>query len=191
MKLVKGLTMDSYIEITVLPDLEADANFLMNNLCSKLHAVLGQVTMGKVGVSFPGYALAGKNLGTKLRIHGTAFMLEKLMAENWIKGLRDYCQCSYRRPMLIIANINGHTRWQIDPQWQIKLQYRIAAITNIRNLAGVNNVRLFWVLQALGNYAPGIAYRSPVTKYCDVVFSVVGRNQSCQQHGCYGEKWGD
>jgi len=98
-KLVKGLTMDSYIEITVLPDLEADANFLMNNLCSKLHAVLGQVTMGKVGVSFPGYALAGKNLGTKLRIHGTAFMLEKLMAENWIKGLRDYCQCSAILPI--------------------------------------------------------------------------------------------
>jgi CRISPR-associated endonuclease Csy4 len=86
--------MDSYIEITVLPDLEADASFLMNNLCSKLHAVLGQVTMGKVGVSFPGYAQAGKNLGTQLRIHGTAIMLEKLMTENWLKGLRDYCQFS-------------------------------------------------------------------------------------------------
>ncbi|MFN3898863.1 MAG: type I-F CRISPR-associated endoribonuclease Cas6/Csy4 [Alishewanella aestuarii] len=91
--------MDSYVEITVLPDLEADANFLMNNLCSKLHAVLGQVTMGKVGVSFPGYAQTGKNLGTQLRIHGTASMLEKLMVENWLKGLRDYCQCSAILPV--------------------------------------------------------------------------------------------
>ena len=86
--------MDSYIEIMVLPDLEADANFLMNNLCSKLHAVLGQLTEGKVGISFPNYGIAGKNLGTKLRIHGSAAMLEKLMAKSWLKGLRDYCQCS-------------------------------------------------------------------------------------------------
>jgi CRISPR-associated endonuclease Csy4 len=91
--------MDSYIEITVLPDLEADANFLMNNLCSKLHAILGQITMGKVGVSFPGYAQAGKNLGTQLRIHGSAAMLEKLMAENWLKGLRDYCRSSAVLPV--------------------------------------------------------------------------------------------
>ena len=91
--------MDSYIEITVLPDLEANASFLMNNLCSKLHAVLGQVTQGRVGVSFPNYAVASKNLGTKLRIHGDAVTLEKLMAQSWLKGLRDYCHCSAVLPV--------------------------------------------------------------------------------------------
>ncbi|MCF4010985.1 type I-F CRISPR-associated endoribonuclease Cas6/Csy4 [Rheinheimera sp. UJ63] len=105
--------MDRYIEITVLPDLEADANFLMNNLCSKLHAVLGQVTMGKVGVSFPGYAQTGKNLGTQLRIHGSAIMLEKLMAENWLKGLRDYCQCSAILPVPVNAKQRYFARRQV------------------------------------------------------------------------------
>ena len=105
--------MDSYIEITVLPDLEADANFLMNNLCSKLHAVLGQMTMGKVGVSFPGYAQTGRNLGSQLRIHGTAIMLEKLMAENWLKGLRDYCQCSAVLPVPANAKQRYFARRQV------------------------------------------------------------------------------
>ncbi|MDP1539929.1 MAG: type I-F CRISPR-associated endoribonuclease Cas6/Csy4 [Moraxellaceae bacterium] len=91
--------MDSYLEITVLPDLEADANFLMNNLCSKLHVVLGQIAMGKVGVSFPKYADDGKSLGTQIRLHGTAVILQKLMSENWLKGLRDYCQCSEILPV--------------------------------------------------------------------------------------------
>lgn len=86
--------MDSYIEITVLPDLEADSNFLMNNLCSKLHAVLGKVTNGKVGVSFPEYGQGGKTLGAKIRLHGSAELLGALMEENWLKGLRDYCDCS-------------------------------------------------------------------------------------------------
>ncbi|MBZ9610003.1 type I-F CRISPR-associated endoribonuclease Cas6/Csy4 [Rheinheimera maricola] len=105
--------MDSYIEITVLPDLEADANFLMNNLCSKLHAVLGQVTEGKVGVSFPNYAVAGKNLGTKLRIHGDAAMLGKLMAQSWLKGLRDYCQCSAILPVPANAKQRYFARRQV------------------------------------------------------------------------------
>lgn len=105
--------MDRYIEITVLPDLEADASFLMNNLCSKLHAVLGQVTMGEVGVSFPGYAQAGKNLGTKLRIHGSEIMLEKLMAENWLKGLRDYSQCSAVLPVPTDAKQRYFARRQL------------------------------------------------------------------------------
>jgi CRISPR-associated endonuclease Csy4 len=97
--------MDSYIEITVLPDLEADASFLMNNLSSKLHAVLGQVTEGKVGVSFPYYSL--NNLGSKLRIHGSAEMIKKLMAQSWLKGLRDYCQCS----ALLTAPANAKQRY--------------------------------------------------------------------------------
>ncbi|GGW53445.1 type I-F CRISPR-associated endoribonuclease Cas6/Csy4 [Alishewanella tabrizica] len=105
--------MDSFIEIRVLPDLEADANFLMNNLCSKLHAVLGQITKGKVGVSFPGYAQAGMNLGSQLRIHGTASMLEKLMAENWLKGLRDYCDCSALQPVPANAKQRYFARRQL------------------------------------------------------------------------------
>ncbi|MBT1062645.1 type I-F CRISPR-associated endoribonuclease Cas6/Csy4 [Bowmanella sp. Y26] len=106
--------MDSYIEITVLPDLEADACFLMNNLCSKLHAVLGQTTDGKVGVSFPEYAVTGKNLGTKLRLHGSAALLEILMAQGWLKGLRDYCHCG------VISSVPANAKQRYFARRQLK-----------------------------------------------------------------------
>ncbi|MCF4010654.1 type I-F CRISPR-associated endoribonuclease Cas6/Csy4 [Rheinheimera sp. UJ63] len=81
--------MDSYIEITVKPEPEISTNIIMGTLCSKLHSVLGQVTHGQVGVSFPEY---GKTLGTKLRLHGSADALEKLMEKNWMFGLDSYCR---------------------------------------------------------------------------------------------------
>lgn len=106
--------MDTYIEIKVLPDLEADANFLMNNLCSKLHAVLGQTTNGAVGVSFPEYLKKGKNLGEIIRLHGSQIMLEKLMQLPWLKGLRDYCQCSE------ILSVPANTKYCYFARRQVK-----------------------------------------------------------------------
>lgn len=91
--------MDQYINIKVMPDQEANENFLINNLCSKLHAALGQHTDGRVGVSFPAYTKSGKDLGDTVRLHGTKEDLERLMAQNWLKGLRDYCQCSEVMPV--------------------------------------------------------------------------------------------
>lgn len=86
--------MDSYIEIRLLPDFELDASFLLNSLCSKLHAVLGKSSAGKIGLSFPEFSLQPRQLGQKLRLHGQADDLQQLMALNWLHGLRDYCHCS-------------------------------------------------------------------------------------------------
>jgi CRISPR-associated endonuclease Csy4 len=104
--------MANYIEITVLPDLEADGNFLMSNLCSKLHSVLGKSTQGQVGISFPDYAKKGKNLGNIIRLHGSQTMLEKLMSQPWLKGLRDYCQCSEIKPVPEVVQHRSFARRQ-------------------------------------------------------------------------------
>lgn len=76
-----------YIDIQVLPDLETSAPVLMNNLFAKLHRQLGTVGNGEVGISFPH---AHKTLGDTLRLHGSQAALEKMMADSWLKGLRDY-----------------------------------------------------------------------------------------------------
>mgnify|MGYP000974576886 CR=1 FL=1 len=86
--------MDSYIEIRLLPDFELDGNFLLNSLCSKLHVVLSNAGAGRIGLSFPEFKLYGRSLGQKVRLHGHAADLQKLMAANWLQGLRDYCHCS-------------------------------------------------------------------------------------------------
>lgn len=76
-----------YIDIQVLPDLETSAPVLMNNLFAKLHRQLAAVGNGAVGISFPN---AHKTLGDTLRLHGTQAALETMMANTWLKGLRDY-----------------------------------------------------------------------------------------------------
>ena len=79
--------MDYYIDIKVLPDPEFKETVLLNALFSKLHRALGQVTEGRVGVSFPD---CKKFLGDRIRLHGTQADLTKLMDANWLQGLRDY-----------------------------------------------------------------------------------------------------
>ncbi|WP_293936083.1 type I-F CRISPR-associated endoribonuclease Cas6/Csy4 [Iodobacter sp.] len=83
--------MDHYLEIKVLPDPEFEVATLFNALFAKLHRALADVGQGQIGVSFP---LADKTLGPILRLHGKHAALEQLMAENWLKGLRDYTTAS-------------------------------------------------------------------------------------------------
>ena len=79
--------MDHYLDIRVEPDPEITAPALMNNLFAKFHRTMAQVCHGRVAVSFPRHA---RTLGDVLRLHGNRHALELLMAQPWLKGLRDY-----------------------------------------------------------------------------------------------------
>ncbi len=83
--------MDHYIDIKVLPDPEFFETALLNALFAKLHRALVLVGEGEIGVSFPH---VGKTLGDQIRLHGTKPALERLMADSWLKGLRDYTEAS-------------------------------------------------------------------------------------------------
>lgn len=88
--------MNHYLDIKVLPDPEFAENMLMNALFAKLHRALVDVGQGKIGVSFPH---ADKALGDLLRLHGSHAALDRVMAENWLKGLRDYTQTGEIKPV--------------------------------------------------------------------------------------------
>lgn len=81
--------MDHYLDIRVMPDPEFKESVLMNALFAKLHRALVDVGRGEIGVSFPDL---GKNPGSRLRLHGSSDALARLMAQNWLKGLRDYTE---------------------------------------------------------------------------------------------------
>lgn len=85
--------MDRYIEFRLLPDPEYGPTQIMNILYGKLHLALAELGTGDVGVSFPD---AGKmrTLGSRLRLHGSADALERLMRINWTTGMRDYVEQS-------------------------------------------------------------------------------------------------
>lgn len=91
--------MDSYIELQLLPDPEFPANMLMNALFAKLHRGLVSSGEGRVGISFPDVEQKGVGLGARLRLHGTAADLERLMSANWLQGMRDHLSCSPVSPV--------------------------------------------------------------------------------------------
>jgi len=95
--------MDHYLDIHVLPDPEFDINVIMNALYSKLHRGFASVGHGELGVSFPG--MDKKGLGSQLRLHGTHESLSRLMAIQWVVGLRDHIQISN---ILLVPEVVQH-----------------------------------------------------------------------------------
>ncbi len=82
--------MDHYLEIRLLPDPEFQPTVLMSALYSKLHRALVQLENPGLGVSFPDIEQACPTLGKRLRLHGKHENLQRLMALNWLTGMRDH-----------------------------------------------------------------------------------------------------
>lgn len=106
--------MDSYIELQLLPDPEFPANTLMNALFAKLHRGLVSSGEGRVGVSFPDVEQKVISLGGRLRLHGAAPDLERLMAANWLQGMRDHLSCS---PLCLVP---ANTAYRVVQRVQAK-----------------------------------------------------------------------
>ena len=86
-----------YIDLILLPDPEFSHAHLLGALLSKLHRALVQLKASDIGVSFPQHVnapLGKRTLGAVLRLHGTPAALQLLMAEPWLKGMRDHVQVS-------------------------------------------------------------------------------------------------
>ena len=79
-----------YIDLKVVPDPESGPAQLMGALYDRLHLALVQQNRGRIGISFPGYSLSPRTLGTTLRLHGSQTDLQQLMAIDWLKGMRDH-----------------------------------------------------------------------------------------------------
>lgn len=103
--------MDHYIDIRVLADPEFSEGLLMNALFSKAHRVIAELGGGEVGVCFPEY---GKTLGKHLRLHGSKMSLERLMADGWLKGLRDYTEVSS------ISQVPANAKFRVVKRVQAK-----------------------------------------------------------------------
>lgn len=79
-----------YVDIRIRPDMEFPAHQLMSALYAKLHRALVQNGMTTVGVAFPSYCLSPPDLGATLRLLGPASDLDRLMARDWLQGMRDH-----------------------------------------------------------------------------------------------------
>lgn len=79
-----------YVDITVRPDPETGTPQLLGALYDRLHIALVQRKCDDVGVSFPGYSVTPRTMGTTLRLHGAKDTLQQLQGTDWLKGMRDY-----------------------------------------------------------------------------------------------------
>lgn len=101
--------MDHYIDIRLQPDAEFAPAMLMAALFTKFHKALVSGGHADLGVSFPkmevGDALQALKasrtgahsryvLGRVLRLHGASQVLHKLLATDWLSGMRDHVACS-------------------------------------------------------------------------------------------------
>lgn len=90
-----------YINITLLPDPEFSHAHLLGALVAKLHRALVQGRTTDIGVSYPqhiGQPLTQRTLGAVLRLHGRPDALQRLMGQDWLKGMRDHTQVSELSP---------------------------------------------------------------------------------------------
>lgn len=83
-----------YIDLSLRPDPETSAPALLGALYDHLHLALVQQRRDDIGVSFPGYNMAPRTLGTTLRLHGEETTLHAFMQNDWLKGMQDHIRIS-------------------------------------------------------------------------------------------------
>ncbi len=105
--------MDHYLDLHLLPDPEFPATQLMSALLAKLHRGLYDLRRSDVGISFPDVETAGRGLGARLRLHGSAEALDRLMALNWLLGMRDHLRLGE------LAPIPAQVRWRCVSRVQV------------------------------------------------------------------------
>lgn len=86
--------MDHYQELRLRPDPEFPTTVLLSALFAKLHRALVDLPEPRSGISFPGYDAKLPGLGNRLRIHGSAEVLDALDDRPWMSGMRDHVAVS-------------------------------------------------------------------------------------------------
>ncbi|AGX88280.1 type I-F CRISPR-associated endoribonuclease Cas6/Csy4 [Candidatus Symbiobacter mobilis] len=81
-------TLSHYVNMDVRPDGDFPSSQLMGALYVRLHRALVAHGAGDIGVCFPAHNEHW--LGNRMRLHGSAEALGKLMGVDWLQGMRDH-----------------------------------------------------------------------------------------------------
>lgn len=92
-----------YLDLTVIPDAETGLPQLLGALFERLHLALVQQRLSGIGISFPGYSVTPRALGSKLRLHGNDAALRQLSGIDWLKGVRDHVRMTEIAPVPLDA----------------------------------------------------------------------------------------
>lgn len=79
-----------YLDIHLRPDPEFLATQLLSALYAKLHRALVLMGGNQIAVCFP--KMSRRDMGSQMRLLGPVGELDKLMALDWSRGMRDHAQ---------------------------------------------------------------------------------------------------
>ena len=118
--------MKYYLDITLLPDAEANLGFLWQKVYQQIHIALVENKSAEnssaVGLSIPEYSTKGFPLGSKIRLFAKEqSALEKVNIAHWLKRLQDYVHIKSIQP--VPANVTQYACFTRKP---IKGEARIA-----------------------------------------------------------------
>ena len=91
--------MAHYLDIHLRPDPEFSAAHLLAALYAKLHRALVRLEASSIGVTFPGHGESAHRLGDRLRLVGPVDDLTRLMALDWLSGMRDHVNLGGTAPV--------------------------------------------------------------------------------------------
>lgn len=106
--------MSHYLDIHLRTDPEFAPHQLLAALYLKLHRALVLLGHHGLAVSFPGYSVSPLSLGSCLRLIGSPANLERLMALNWLMGMRDHVD------IRVIREVPAHVEHRILRRVQAK-----------------------------------------------------------------------
>ena len=93
------MAVTHYLDIHLRSDPELSAAHLLAALYAKLHRALVRLRASSIGVSFPGHGESAHRLGDRLRLIGPADDLTRLMALDWLSGMRDHVSVGGTAPV--------------------------------------------------------------------------------------------
>jgi len=105
--------MDHYLEIRLLADPEFSPTVLLNALFAKLHRALVEIQSDTIGMSLPDMRPEAPATGGRLRLHGTSDDLHRLMAVNWLTGMRDHIRLHGPAPIPSTVGYRNVRRVQV------------------------------------------------------------------------------
>lgn len=111
--------MNFYLDITLLPDAEANIGFIWQKVYGQLHLALveQQIERGHsaIAASFPEYGDDVFPLGSKLRLFATTSdQLQQLNLAKWLNRLTDYTHCTSIKEVPRVGQYARFKRVQFD-----------------------------------------------------------------------------
>lgn len=120
------LILSHFIDLRVRRDAEVTEQVVLDALFSRVHRNLARLGSRSIGVSFPGYSVTPRSLGTTVRLIGPRTELQQFAEGAWLGSVRDHVEVAALREVPAGAPPRSLRRVQVksSPERLVRRQAR-------------------------------------------------------------------